>query len=60
MAEECEKQFTRIGKNGQKITNTIFYRLQFIDSVRFMAISSSNLVNNLSEGIHKIKCKYRQ
>ena len=25
-----------------------------------MASSLSNLVNNLSEGIHKIKCKYRQ
>ena len=24
-----------------------------------MARSLSNLVNNLSEGIHKIKCKYR-
>ena len=24
-----------------------------------MANSLSNLVNNLSEGIHKIKCKYR-
>ena len=33
--------------------------LQFIDSARFMASSLSNLVNNLSEGIHRIKCKYR-
>ena len=33
-------------------------RLQFIDSARFMASSLSNLVNNLSEGIHKIKWKY--
>ena len=32
--------------------------LQFIDSARFMASSLSNLVNNLSEGIHRIKCKY--
>ena len=29
-----------------------------IDSIRFMT-STSNLVNNLSEGIHRIKCKYR-
>ena len=29
--------------------------LQFIDSARFMVSSLSNLVNNLSEGIHKIK-----
>ena len=27
----------------------------FIDSARFMARSLSNLVNNLSEGIHRIK-----
>ena len=33
------------------------YILQFIDNARFMVISSSNLVNNLSEEIHKIKCK---
>ena len=32
--------------------------LQLIDSTKFMASSLSNLVNNLSEGIHKIKCKY--
>ena len=35
------------------------YILQFIDSARFTASSSSNIVNNLTEGIHKIKCKYR-
>ena len=32
--------------------------LKFIDSTRFMTSSSSNLVNNRSEGIHRIKCKY--
>ena len=32
--------------------------LQFIDSAKFMASSLSNLVNNLSEGIHRIKCKF--
>ena len=34
--------------------------MQFIDSARFMASSLSNLVNNLSEGIYRIKCKYGQ
>ena len=34
------------------------YRLQFIDRARFMSSLLSNLVNNLSEEIHKIKCKY--
>ena len=33
--------------------------LQFIDSARFMAHPLSNLVNNLSGEIQKIKCKYR-
>ena len=32
--------------------------MQFIDSARFMASSLSNLVNNCSKGIHKIKYKY--
>ena len=34
--------------------------LQFIDSASFMESSLSNLLNSLSEGIHKIKCKYGQ
>ena len=34
------------------------YILQFIDSARLITISLSNLINNLSEGIHRIKCKY--
>ena len=33
------------------------YKLKFIDSTRFMASSLSNLVENLTEGINKIKCK---
>ena len=32
--------------------------LQFIDSARYMASLLSNLVNNLSERVHKSKCKY--
>ena len=31
---------------------------QLIDNARFKASSSSNLVNNLSERIHRIKCKF--
>ena len=53
-----EKEVTRIDKNGKEIKKTIFCRLQFIDSVRFMARPLSNLVNNLAERINKIKCKY--
>ena len=36
----------------------ICYILQFIDSAKFMPSSLSNPVNNLSEGIHRIKYKY--
>ena len=40
----------------EKKKKTVSYRLQFIDSERFMASSLPNLVNNLFEGIHEIKC----
>ena len=40
-------------KNREEITKHISYKLQFIDSARFMASSLSNLVNNLFEGIHR-------
>ena len=53
-----EKEVTRIDKNGEEITKNICYILQFIDSARFMASSSSNLINNLSVGVHRIKCKF--
>ena len=46
-----EREVTRIDKN-------VTYTLEFIDSAIFMASLLSNLVNNLSEEIHKIKCKY--
>ena len=53
-----EKEVTRVDKNREEITKNISYILHFIDSARFMANSLSNLVNNLSEGIHRIKCKF--
>ena len=52
-----EKEVTRIEENGEEITKTKTYVLQFIGSARFMASSLSDLVDNLSEGIHSIKCK---
>ena len=51
------KEVTRIDKNGKEIIKTISYILQFIDSTKFMASSLSNLAKNLSEGVHRIKCK---
>ena len=32
------------------------YRLQLINSTRYLASSLAKLVHNLAEGIHKIKC----
>ena len=55
-----EKEVTRIDKNGEEITKNISYLLQFIESARFLEKSQSNLVNNLSERIRRIKCKYGQ
>ena len=42
----------------KKLEKNISYLLQFIESARFMASHLSDLVNNLSEGIHRIKCRY--
>ena len=52
-----EKEVTRIDRNGEEITKNNSWILQFIDSAKFMSSSLSNLVNNLSEGLHRIKCK---
>ena len=37
---------------------TIKYKQNFIDSFRFMSTSLSKFVDNLSNGLHKDKCKY--
>ena len=52
-----EKEVTKIDKNGNESVFTISYKIKFIDSARFMATSLSNLVDNLTIGIHKIECK---
>ena len=41
----------------KKLQKNISYILQFIDGARFMTSSLSNLLNNLPEGLHRIKCK---
>ena len=45
-------------KDGNESAAIIFYKIKFIDNARFKATSLSNLVDNLTEGIHKFKCKY--
>ena len=63
LAKEFEGQFECLGKNTEKISIPIEKEIKnidkdgFIDSARFMAKSVSNLVDNLTNGIHKIKCK---
>ena len=52
-----EKEVTEIDQDGKESVPTISYKTKYIDSARFMATSLSNLVDNLTEGIHKIKCK---
>ena len=52
-----EKEIRKVDKDGNEDIITISYKIKFIDSARFMVSSLSNLVNNLAEGIHKIKYK---
>ena len=47
----------KVDKDDNDNIVTISYQIKFIDSTRFMASSSSNLVDNIAGGIHKIKCK---
>ena len=49
----------KIEKDGNESAFTISYKIKFIDSARFIARSLLDLVDNLAEGIHKIKCKNR-
>ena len=52
-----KKKIVKIDKDDNKTDETISYKVKFIDNVRFMARLLSNLVDNLTEGIHKIKCE---
>ena len=52
-----EKEVTKIDKDGNESVVTISCKIKFIDGARSMATSLSNLVDNLAERIHKIKCK---
>ena len=69
MAKEFKGQFECLGKNADKYITfsvpiikeldngkTIIYKLKFIDSFRFMSMSLSKLVDNLSQ-IHIKKRK---
>ena len=55
---QIEKEVTKIDKDGNEIVVTISYKINFIHSARFTATTLSNFVDNLTEEIHKIKCKF--
>ena len=50
-----KKETTKKDKDGNDKITKISYKIKFIDSYRFMSTSLSNLVNNLSEGVHNDK-----
>ena len=50
-----KKEITKIDKNGNDKIMKI-YKIKFIDSYRFMSTLLSNLVSNLSEGLHNDSC----
>ena len=50
-----KKKTMKNGNGNDKITK-ILYKIKFIDSYIFMSTLLSNLVNNLSEGLHNDKC----
>ena len=48
---------TKIDKDGSKSVGITSYKIKLIDSARFMATSLPNLVDNLTEWIHKLNMK---
>ena len=59
LGDNTEKYITFSVPIKKKVKNKdleITYKINFIDSYRFMSSSLSKLVDNLSEGIHNNKC----
>ena len=52
-----KKEIIKIDKDGNETAENISYKIKFTNTARIMASSLSNLVDNLMERIHKIKCK---
>ena len=52
-----KKEITKKDKDGNDKITKISYKVKFTDSYRFMSTSLSNLVINLSEGVHNDKCR---
>ena len=59
LGENTGKYITFLVPLKKKIENKnieITYKIKFIDSYRFMSMSLSKLIDNLSEGLHNNKC----
>ena len=59
LGENTEKYITFSVPIKKKIENKnieITYKIKFIDSYRFMSMSLSKLIDNLSKGLHNNKC----
>ena len=59
LGENTEKYITFSTPTKKKIENKdteIAYKIKFIDSLRFMSMPLSKLIDHLSEGIHNNKC----
>ena len=53
---QIKKEITKNSKGGNDKITKISYKIKCIDSFRFMSSSLSNLVDNLSEGLHSDQC----
>ena len=51
-----KKEITKKDTYGNDKATKISYKINFIDRCRFMSTSLSNLVSNLSEGLHNDTC----
>ena len=51
------KEVVKIDKEGNKTSEFILSKIKFIDNMRFVATSISNLADDLTGGIHKLNCK---
>ena len=58
LEENTEKEVTRIDENGKEITKHRSYILNLLIAEDSWQAHYQNLFNNLSERIHRIKCKF--